>query len=513
MADEVVRESNQHVEVVGLDGKEAKSGAPLADIFAQIEEGKAEGKSPEEVLKQAPIVQETREGATKETGTKSLVTPEVKKVEPKEEKKEPAKEEKKEPTSLEQKLEKQQEVKDEEVTRESLRKKTEEKAPEVKKEEKKEPDAKTDDDVTDDDLVPLPHDKPKTVKRIQALLKKIDEAQSVNATTVKQVAEKDAKLKELEAELGKVKSVDPKTDEAVKAQMDELSMLRRKYELERDPEVKTKFDSKIDSAETSIMSLLKDKGASEPLLELIKTEGGWSKFASSTKTITLSDGSKTTAAQLAETITGNLPYGDRKVLEASATEQVQIKRDKDRYLKEQQETASKYFEEREANWKKIQEENKGKMAHIQTVIKDSYDRAIKDNDWLQEKSVPTDASPEVKASIEDDNKYTKQLQALLKKSLATTDVKEAVEITFDSVRYYEQRRQNQRLQAQIDGLKKELEAKAGEMSKFKQAGRSVPKGGSISVASAAPTQTNKPASLEDAFNRISGGEVLVSNEA
>lgn len=511
MADPTERIDRSQVEVVGLDGKEAKSGQPLSDIFDKIEAGISEGKTATQVLNQPEVRQEVKEGSTKEEGTKSLVKPD-KAAEPVV-KAEPVKEEKVEstPSSLEAKLDERQA----EVSRDGLLKQIEKK-PETKAEEKKEEvkvEEKKEDEVPEDELKPLPHDSQKTTKRIHALLKKATEAQEVVATTKKELEARDAKLKELESELGKVKSSDPRTNDAVKSQLDELAMLKRRYELEKDPEVKTKFDSKIESAETQVTALLKDRGAAEGLLNLIKEEGGWAKFASSNKPVTMADGKVSTQSEVAELVSKSLPYSDRKTLEAAVTEQIQVSRDKQRYVKEQQDTATRYFEEREKAVAKEQEEWRKKSDDVTKLVKDSYDEALSKNDWLKEKEVPASADEDTKKQIQESNKFTKDLQALLQKNLATRDLKEAVQITFDATRFVYERKQNQILQDQLAAKDAVIAAKEAEIAKFKNGGRTVAKGGSISTSAATKVQERKPTSLEDAFDRIGQGEILVSNEA
>ena len=502
-----------NTEVLGSDGNNLSPSGPLSDIFSKIEEGKSEGKSAEEVLKQAPIVQETKEGSVKESGsTPSLVNPKAESKQPEEKPEEKQKESDNETQSQEGKkpedsgLEGKLKERDEEITRESLRRST--KKPEPKTQEKE--DAPKE-DITDDDLRPLPHDTPKTTKRIHGLLAKVTEAQNIVATTKKEVEEKDARLKELEAELAKAKSSDPKTQEEIKSQLNELTMLRRKYELDNDPEIKTRFDAKVDAAESSIIDILKAGKAGQPLLDLIKEEGGWAKFASSKRPVTLDDGRQVTTAELAEIISSSLPYQDRKNLEAAATEQIQVKRDRDRFVKEETANADKYFEERRKQVEAATKQQQERLAEIDKTVKAAYADAVEKSGWLKPKEIPSDADPELKKEIEEDNAHTLKLQKILQKSLATTNVKDAVEICFDSVRYYEQLRQTEKLQSQLESLKQQISERDAALTKYKTAGRSVPRGGSISSQPASSDRTPpKPASLEDAFDRISRGEVITT---
>src|SRR6185436_18362386 len=105
---------------------------------------------------------------------------------------------------------------------------------------------------------------------------------TVNAEVAKtkaEAAEKATKLAEYEKKLSEVKTADPATEEKIKTQLDELAMYRRRYELDKDPNVKVKYDQRVEAAEKSIIETLKRRNAGEALLKLINDEGGWAKFS------------------------------------------------------------------------------------------------------------------------------------------------------------------------------------------------------------------------------------------
>ncbi len=493
--EQTVVSKKETTEVIGNDGNPVGSNKALSSIFDKIEAGQPAAEAVREVMdkKPAEIRQEKKEEKIAE----------VKKEEEK--------------SGLEKRLEESEKKAEEtqELSRENLRKQTEEKKPVPAQEQSKEPPAA--DEVPDEDLQVLPHDKPKTAKRIQALLKKIDSANSVVAETKKEADAKAAKLKELESKLSEVKAVDPTTDAAVKAQLDELAMYRRQYELEKDPEVKTKFDSRIESADKSVPEILKRNGADDGLLKLIEDEGGWYKFASSNRVISLKDGSKVSGAELADQIIGQLPLLDRKSVEASVMERIQVSRDKDRYIQEEKRKASDYFKNREQEVVKQTEQHQAQIKVALKTIEDWQKEAFEKNEFLKEKPVPSDASPEVKASIEEDNKYTKQLGALLKQSVAVTELPKVLDMVLDSVKFYDERRRTVRLTGEVAKLKADLAAKQAEIDKFRQGARSITRSGSIAGTSsdakaAATARAAKPPSLEDAFNRIAAGERLDGKE-
>lgn len=462
----------------------------LASIFDKIESGKEEGLSNKDILKD--------EGKVVELAPKEEKVKEVVEEKPKEEK-----------TDLTKKLEETQATKDEseEVTRDKLRAATEEKKA-AKPEEKKE--AKADDEVPEDELQVLPHDKPKTAKRIQALLKKIETINSDVAKTRAEATEKATKLSELEKKLTEVKTVDPKTDEEVKKQLDELAMYRRRYELDKDPEVKNKFDSRVESAETAITATLVKRNAGKGLLDLIKEEGGWSKFTESNRIVTIPDGEggskSVTAAEMSEAVLQALPLGDRKAIEAAMVEQIQTRRDKERYLKEQQDQAVEYFKKKETEASKGTEEFQRQVEESKKVIEE-YKKKTLESDWIKDKPIPSNASPVEKAAIEEHNKYNSQLRTVFNKAIGTKSLNDLLEVVTDSVRFYDERRVSSTLRKENEALKAQLEAKQKEYDKFRSAGRSVPRSGSIATSPASDSSSHdKPKSLEEVLDRMEKGE-------
>jgi hypothetical protein len=473
--DQQVITKQETVEIVDQPGLSSGSTAgALNSIFDKIEAGKAEGISAKDSIKE-------------DAPEKNDIKPEPKKEDLNKIAEEPAK-----------KL-------NEEFSRDSLRNGKQDAKPEEPKAE-----AAQDQDVPDDELKVLPHDKPKTAKRIQALLKRIDGVSSEAAKTKAEVLEKAAKLTELEKKLAEVQSSDPATNEKVKAQLDELSMFRRRYELDNDPEIKTKFDKRVEQAETSINEVLIKRNAGKALLDIIKEEGGWNKFSNSTRQIPISDGEGgvmySPGAEIADQILQALPLGERKAIESAMLEQVQTNREKDRFLKEEQEKANKYFAERENISKKQAEENEKQMQEARKSI-DAYVEKQMKEEWIADKQIPDGATAQEKAAILEHNKYNAQLRGVLKKAVATKDLNGLLEIITDSVRYFDERRKTDNLSKENATLKAELKAKQAEIDKVKGAGRSVPRTGSISSPMSQERDSSKaPQTLEETLERMERGE-------
>lgn len=498
MADENVNviERRETTEVLGLDGKSTGPGN-LANIFDRIEAGKSEGLTAKEVLKDAPQPKVEVRGEPAKEPAKEPVKAEVKQEQKPEVKAEPAKEEPK--NGLDKAFEAQQDKKNDAAK---------EKKEAAKQDSKQEPE----NEVPEDELQVLPHDKPKTAKRIQALLKKIDTINNTYAETKKEAEAKAAKLAELETQLSSVKKVDPATDEAVKKQLDELAMYRRRYDLETDPAIKDKFDTRVAQAEESIYSTLKANNASDALIDLIKKEGGWNAFANSQKQISIKGGKDYVSTELAEEIMNLLPMTDRKAVEAYMMEQIHTKREKERFFKEEQAKATEYFTKREEESKKLSEAQRNQVAEAQKAI-DNWRSGIEKSDWLKDKEVPANATDEQKEEVKHWNEFNKQMKQVMNKALTSNDLPTLLDVVQDSVKYHAERRNAAMLQKEVERLKAQVDAKEKEITKIKNSGRSVPRGGSISVSQQAPSaESRRPKSLEEAFDMQARGESLTGDE-
>ncbi len=381
--------------------------------------------------------------------------------------------------------------------------------PVVKQEEIPE---KKEDEVTDEELTVLPHDKPKTAKRIEKLLKKLSDAESEKATTRKDAEDRAKRVAELEAEIGKVKSVDPLANEQVKKHLDELAMYKRRYALENDPEVKARFDDRVAGAETGIQKMLADVGTPESLVEMIKSEGGWIKFADSNRTIKLVTGKEMTAAEISETIRNALPLSERRKLEAMEMEQTQAKRDKDVYFSEEQKKASDWFAAQEGQTKAQQEAQRKAFEDATKYVGQWKNKLTTDSEWLRPRDIPSTATPAQKAEIEDHNKHVKQLQSQMEKYLNAKDLDGMLEVVADAVKYHQERRNIASLLTEKGKLELALKAKQDELDRFKKASSAVPRGGSLSSPHPQSQEgANKaPPSLEDAFDRIAAGKSVES---
>lgn len=364
--------------------------------------------------------------------------------------------------------------------------------------------------VDEADLQVLPHDKPKTAVRINALLKQKAKAEEMAESTRKERDEKAAKLADLEQEVAKIRSVDPLTNDKVKEHLDELQMYRRRYELENSEEVKSKFDGRVTNAEKTIQDTLLSHGAPESLVNEVKAEGGWLRFIDSNRSIELANGKSMTAADIAETIKKSLPVSERRRLEALELEQIQTKREKDTYFSEETKKAKDYFAQRETQTKTQQLEAKKQFDTAVQAVKEWREKFKQENEWLREKEITTGLTADQKKQLEEHNEHAKQLNSVMEKHLGAKDVHGMLDVLVDSIKYHQERRNLASALAENKKLQDSLKAKQDELDKFKRAGASVSKNGSLAGGGGSRSEEQKapvtPPSLEDAFDRLAAGK-------
>ena len=498
--DITITQKQETTEVLDTSGKTAEPSL-LADVVNAMVEAKSQGRTVKEGI--ADFEKKSSETAL-EPQKKADPAPEATKTPT-----EPEKAVKATETAKETKPE-ETKTPEEDDPRAALLKATEKKAEEKAKPAEEAKTTETEPELPDEDLQPSPHDKPKTVKRIKQLWSKVKQWETMAETTKRERDEKATKLAELEKKLTEVKTVDPATDEKIKAQLDELAMYRRRYELDKDPEVKTKFDDRISSAEDVILSTLKKRNASEALLGIIKEEGGWEKFAASNRVMELPDGEggvkAVPAMEVADRILQILPLPERKAIEAAMVEQFQTRRDRERFYKEQQEKANEWFTSREAESKKAQEAQQKAIEEATKQVED-WRKSLEGSDLFKDRVVDEKATAQEKAAAEEYNKYNSQMKAYLKKAIATKDLNGLLGVVEDSVRYYAERRNAAGLKSELEALRAENAKLKDDAAKFKRAGSSVPKQGSIAAAAPPASSADRmPSSLEEFADRVSRGE-------
>lgn len=484
MPEPIVSTTTERTDILDANGAPVSVSTSLSSIFDKIESGKPAEEAIKEVMT---------------TKTKE----EIENEEPEEveEKKEPVEQKAEEkPTDKEGKAEDKTGL---DKALDNAAKPTEEKK-EVATDNQ--PENKTEEVVPESELQVLPYDRPKTAKRIAALLKIKGELEATVATTKKENETKQAKLLELETALSKTQSADPATNEEIKKQLDELAMYRRQYEVERDPGFISRYDGRMKDAEKSVQDILVSHGAKEPLLKIIEEEGGWSKFADSSRPIVTSDGQTMTASEVAAAIVDSLSYGNKRAIDAATIEQNQVARERERYLAEEKAKATEYFKNLAEQQNKQKKDHEDLISRTKSQIVDWKKKTVEGTEFLKVKPIPSNATPEQKSAIEADNKLALELNDRLEKALNGAGLDHILGLIQDSIASHHATHQLSRKDALIKAQEATIKELQAKVDGIKTASRSVPKQGSIATGS---TQSNKtparPVGLEAALQAIEAG--------
>lgn len=251
--------------------------------------------------------------------------------------------------------------------------------------EKKDPapeDKKADPAPEDKKVTPEPDELDKVELPPNAKAKSTEAFSEVKRVAREKISLLATKTKELEA---KVSELESKTKDGgltpeLKAELDELRGFRAKLDVEADPAFKS-FDVKVTEASETIYSKLLSGGATAPVVEKIKEMGG----------INAIDW---------EPILEKLPAPTRRFIESKLVEVEDLGERKAKAIAEAKTNADKYLSERQ--------QQTSKQREIQTQKALSYgEKLLSETEWMKPKQLPSGATPEEKAKIEDYNKFLK----------------------------------------------------------------------------------------------------------
>ncbi len=221
--------------------------------------------------------------------------------------------------------------------------------------------------------------------------------------------------------------------------------------------------------------------------------------------MTLADGSKVTTAELADQIVQALPFSDRKAVDSLTTEQITVKREKERFLESEIKQAEEFFKQKDEQANRYNSEYANQIKQAEQTIKKWQEKVAVENAFLKEKEIPNDATPEQKKELQEENVHVKELNEALKKNLNTKDLDGMLNIVLEATKFHQEKRVRSKLEAENAKLKAELKAKADELDNFKQSGKTTVKVGSLKGGGSNPTPTKvaKPQTLEEAFDKLS----------
>lgn len=369
------------------------------------------------------------------------------------------------------------------------------------------------DEVPDSELRVLPHDKESTKRRIEAFLKK-ESALKSEAETYK------AKMAELE----KRPAVNAEEIEKLKSEYEQtktdLLRYRRRYEIDSDPEIKDRFVKPIEEAEGNIANTLAKYSVSEATMKLIKDAGGLANFSRSGKVFKVNKrvvernadtGEDQEVVRSFENDAGDIVKSwldamnpvDAEYTRAQLGKQFNLLDERKKFVESETARATEYFSQVEAQKKQEQEKYEKETEEKRGQYKKWAEETISKEEWLKEKEVPSNASDDVKKSLQEHNDFVKQARANIADPTSIIGTAETVRATIlDSQAAKYLRRENAR-------LLKELEEAKGKAEKVVAATRTTSAKGSLLPRASAPStkkETNTSddymASFDEALDRL-----------
>jgi hypothetical protein len=373
----------------------------------------------------------------------------------------------------------------------ALKKKDADKAEKKEKAAAKEeePSAVTDADIEEE--LKNPHRSPKTQNRIKALHKQWKDADAKVATTTKALAEKDAKLAEIEkklSEAGKAAGVAPE----IQAQLDELQQYRRQYEVENSPRYK-EFNEAHEATETKILSTLKNAGVKfkgqtwEQTEAYIKEVGGYAAFQKKHPDL---------ARNIREDV---LEVADSDEISAAISRQKLLEETKKAWVGDEKKQAKEYFAKMEAERKaaaesapKPEAEKQARKAKLEQWREQTFNEV----ELFKDEAVPSEASDDVRASVKKNNELKAFLRKNLESNLNLDKEEDIARVALDATLAHFFKKTS-------DGLSAENEQLRAEIKKLKTAGKTITKG----TQAAAPLANEKPPkSFEEALDRVAANK-------
>jgi len=225
-----------------------------------------------------------------------------------------------------------------------------------------------------------PHSKPKTAEAFATVKEK---ARQTISTLRTDLTSRDAKIAELAQENERLKTQAGNLTPEIETELTDLRKFKLSHDVKSDPTFK-QFDTDINSNNDSVLKKLKEAGADEAAIAKIKELGvenvNWDK------------------------VLATFPMQTKRYIESKLVENETLREKREAALTKAQENATQFLSERE-----------GRQAKILTETANNY---LKDIAFTGQKKIPADATPEVKAKLEAENKvaqsYLSTVQGLLK---------------------------------------------------------------------------------------------------
>lgn len=351
-----------------------------------------------------------------------------------------------------------------------------------------------------DEILSNPQTKESTKKSIDRLTTAIDSEKENSKKVQAELSAEIAALKtQLESSSGGL------TEEQQKENADrnaELQQFRRRYGLENDPEVKSKYGDKIAAVDQDIESILNRYGMKEESgldsegkktlgFDEIKAQGGFSEYAQKNPTV---------YKWLIDKIAEHNPM-DADILRGHLREQNALKREKQNFINQESEKADEYFQKVDARQQEIlgQAEQQEKKFDEMRVL--ARDHAVKEADYLQKQEIKKDTGPDARKAIEAHNEKAEKYRGHLDVLYRPDTPEDIIAMANATIMALHLKDTNKSLQTELASVKDQL-------AKIKQASKpAADNTGGQPPEPVKPADADGPKNIDDAFTAAGQGKL------
>lgn len=350
----------------------------------------------------------------------------------------------------------------------------EEEQPKATQQPKPEPEHEEEDDVQ-------PNDPPRFKKRMERIKKKLEEQQE------QLKREYEARLAEMEAK-AKAQPEQPAGPAPTDEERKELLMLRRKYQLDSDPDIKQRYDEPLKANHDKVKSILAKNGMPEESIAYIEKMGGFDRFAEQMpeKAKEVLD-----AVQKASAI-------DASILQSKIAESITLRESKQRELEKAAAEADKYFKE---NQDKTQNEvakltetyvkqGEQNMHRLREHAKQTMERST----LLADVAIADDMAEGEREKAQRINQRRALIRSKVEQAINVKTPEDAAEVAVAAAMSFE-------LKEQLKEANAALAKARAELARLRKAGQTAPKGNLNTQGQAETPAPRKAKSWREGFDQ------------
>lgn len=312
-----------------------------------------------------------------------------------------------------------------------------------------------------------PNDPPRFKKRMEKIKRKLEEEREQLKREYEQ------RLEEMKSKPAPVDSTPAIGEEERK----ELLMLRRKFQLDSDPEIQQKYDEPLKANHDKVKSILTRNGMPEDSVAFIEKMGGFDRFA---------EQMPERARDVIEAVQKANPV-EASILQSKIAESISLREGKQRELERASKEADKYFKETsEKKQNEIQQATEAFTKRSQENmqrLKSHADEVLKSATILADVPVTETMGEGEREKAQRINARRALVRQKVQHAISAQTPEEAAEVAVVAAMSFE-------LQAQLKESQEALAKAKAELARLRKAGQTAPRGNLSTVSQ--PESKAKP---------------------